>query len=659
MWTTRGLVITYRESNHKALGRTGHHTLLLRMYTHTLSFELPVPWNQGTFTTNKLGYVNFLVGPNGSGKSRFAATLRSQLRNSRLLGTDRLSGMEQNSSLRSFFGDHFSEGLSKQHFGHLKSAGQQGMGIDTIVLLEERMDLRIQVEATLSHLFDRRIHLEWDSGHLQAYASIGMSGESYRLDRDECHGIKELLVLLTHLYNDEHPYLIVDEPELNLHPQYQAFFMQEVRKVAGSPSAGSNKKIVFLITHSPFILDFRSIEDVKSVISFTSTHSAPRQLFDLDEGATKRLTSLVPRLNVHHKQLFFSDSPIFVEGVLDAQLLANLQEARGVSVAGAGSCIIDAGGCEEVNRYLELCLLLGKTAHFVYDLDSLFSGNLRACVRDDESVQSFLASAGVGSDFSRYCGELDRELTRTIDTLLGHPTSTVAGELLSYLHGLGPRAEWQGKTHAKARVAVLTAISRFRAEVVDLVSPATVASIEGRLTQLIQVLRLKQVHLLGGGTLERYLPAYAGNPYALQDDQKRLAVAAELDYLSATHTDAELQSRYTDLFAVCSLLPAKVRVDVDTVLRGYLSKFIHELQSSLVANPLWGLPQLQNHLEYIQKNTSKVLTVTILTRTGPRQFHAQIKIASMLGGETRIVEVTDKTNAGMGEYELVSGAVTA
>ena len=213
--------------------------------------------------------------------------------------------------------------------------------------------------------------------------------------------------------------------------------MQEVRKVAGSPSAGSSRKIVFLITHSPFILDFRSIEDVKSVISFTSTHSVPRQLFDLDEGATIRLTSLVPRLNVHHKQLFFSDSPIFVEGVLDAQLLANLQEARGVSVAGAGSCIIDAGGCEEVNRYLELCLLLGKTAHFVYDLDSLFTGNLRACVRDDENVQSFLASAGVGSDFSRYCGELDRELTRTIDTLLTHPTTTVAGELLSYLHGLG------------------------------------------------------------------------------------------------------------------------------------------------------------------------------------------------------------------------------
>jgi hypothetical protein len=567
--------------------------------------------------------------------------------------------MEQNSSLRSIFGDHFSAGLSKDHFGQLKSAGQQGMGIDTIVLLEERMDLRIQVEATLSHLFDRRIRLEWDSGRLQAFASVGLTGQSYRLDRDECHGIKELFVLLTHLYNDEHPYLIIDEPELNLHPQYQAFFMQEVRKVAGPPSPGSTKKIVFLITHSPFILEFRSIEDVKSVISFSSSHDVPRQLFDIDEGATNRLTSLVPRLNVHHKQLFFSDNPIFVEGILDAQLLANLQEARGVSVAGAGSCIIDAGGCEEVNRYLELCILLGKNAHFVYDLDSLFSGNLRACVRDDQSIQNFLASAGVGTDFSRYCGELDRELTRTIDALLAPPPTTAAGELVSYLRSLGAREVWQGKTLARARVAVLTAISRFRADVVSLVGAAAVANVEGRLAQLIQVLRLKQVHLLGGGTLERYLPSYMGNAYVIPDDQKRLAVAAELDYLSTQRTDAELQSRYTDLYTACSLLPAKVKVDVDTVLKDYLSKFIHELQSSLVANPQWELPQLKIHLANVQRNTAKVLTVVYLNRPAPRQFHAQIRIASMLGGNARLVNVSDKTNAGMGEFDLVSVAGAA
>ena len=92
-------------------------------------------------------------------------------------------------------------------------------------------------------------------------------------------------------------------------------------------------------------------------------------------------------------------------------------EARGVSVAGAGSCIIDAGGDEEVNQYLKLCQSLGKNAHFLYDLDSLFGGNLRACIKDDESVQGFLASAGLGNDFGKYCGQLEQELTQLIDKL--------------------------------------------------------------------------------------------------------------------------------------------------------------------------------------------------------------------------------------------------
>ena len=169
--------------------------------------------------------------------------------------------------------------------------------------------------------------------------------------------------------------------------------MQEVRKFAGDPTADSKKKIVFLVTHSPFILDFRSIEDVKAVFSFGRDYSVPKQLAMADAGTTSRLSSLVPRLNVHHKQLFFSDNPVFVEGILDAQLIATMQESRGVSVAAAGSCILDAGGAEEVNKYLELCSAFGKNAHFLYNLDSLFAGNLRECVKKGQRCREFLARA--------------------------------------------------------------------------------------------------------------------------------------------------------------------------------------------------------------------------------------------------------------------------
>jgi predicted ATPase len=627
---------------------------MTRMINRKLSFDLPIPWRQKKFETPQIGAINFIVGPNGSGKSKFAEALRTHLgSNVRMLGTDRLSGMEQTGALKSLFGDHFANGFAKNHFVQFKNIGQLGSGIDTIVLLEERMDLRIQVEATLSHLFNRKIILEWDSGNLIARAVLGETGVSYRLDRDECHGIKELLVLLTHLYNDDNQYLIIDEPELNLHPQYQSFFMQEVRKLAGDPSVDKKKKVVFLVTHSPFILDFRSVEDVKSVISFNLNHSIPRHIFDMDSASTARLSTLVPRLNVHHKQLFFSDNPIFVEGILDAQIVGTMQEARGVSVAGAGSCIIDAGGCEEVNRYLDLCIAFGKSAHFLYDLDSLFGGNLRACVKGDGSVQSFLVTAGVGNDFSKYCGELDAKLTAVIDRLLAvSPVPQLLTRLVEFLTKLGPRTQWNGKSWSKARVSVMTAISRNRSTVIAATSQTEVEEIEGRLKQIVAALKQKNVILLPGGTLERYLPKYNGDHYELIDEAKRKAVGDEIEEMAKVMTATELGARYGELYEAVCALPSKVSVDVEKVLRDYLGRYIYDLQVTVMNNPSWLLDQVQTHLNTIQRAAIKVFSVQELKQGPHKEFNAIVAIAEMLGQKQRLVRVNHQTNAGMGDFKI-------
>ena len=625
------------------------------MISRKLSFDLPAPWTNKKFETDQIGIVNFLVGPNGSGKSRVIGTLLPHLPKSRLLGTDRLSGMEQTNHFNFMYGDHFSGGLQKNHFKQFKNAGLQGSGIDTIVLLEERMDLRIQLEATLSHLFNRKISLEWDSGNLLARAAVGNSGMTYRLDREECHGIKELLVLLTHLYNDQYSYLIIDEPELNLHPQYQAFFMQEVRKVIGDPTQDPKKKIVFLATHSPFILDFRSIEDVKSVISFSLDYSIPKNLLGLDAAATTRLSTLVPRLNVHHKQLFFADNPIFVEGILDAQLVATMQETRGVSVAGAGSCIIDAGGCEEVNRYLELCGAFGKQAHFLYDLDSLFNGNLKACIKSDGSVQHFLATAGVGNDFGKYCGELDSKLTGLIDKLIAFaPIPPELDRLVQYLSDLGARARWDNKAWAKARVAVMTAISRHRTAVATATSDADVQVVEGRLRMIIAALRQKNVFLLPGGTLERYLPNYSGDHYDLTDDAKRRAVLDEIEEMGKGMDDAQLATRYEELYEAVRSMPGKLTVDLEPVLRAYLSQYIHDLQNIVVSNPDWQLAEIQAHLNTVQRSTVKLFSIQTFDRIMPKEFNAVVDIGEMAGEKPKFVRVNHRTNAGMGEFLIES-----
>ena len=631
------------------------------MIEMNLEFPLPLPWNNQTFKATQVGPINFLVGPNGSGKSRFANELIGQLKsagNARLLGTDRLSEMRGPGAISRFIGDHFGKGFAKNWFPDLKTAGAQGSGIDTIVLLEERMDLRMQVEATLSHLFDREIVLEWDSGNLIPKVERRQDRISYRLDRDECHGIKELLVLLTHLYDPNNKYLIIDEPELNLHPQYQAFFMQEVRKLAGNPQTETEKKAFFLITHSPYILEFRTDEDLNSVISFDLAYSTPKQIKNLDLNPPISL-AFTKRLNAHHKELFFSDNPIFVEGILDSQLIAAMMEARGVSVAGAGSCIIDAGGVEEVNQYFRLCQGLEKSAHFLYDLDSLFRGNLRACINDDESVQSLLASAGLGNDFGQYCGQLDKKLTCLVKKLLGESSlSKSLGPLEEFLKNLGEMSQWNPKQWAKARIAVLTAISKYREDIVPAVSQTLVEDIEGRLEQILNALGEKNMHVLPGGTLERYLPHYEGDDYSLNENTKRKAVDKEIEELANLSTEEDLLNRYKQLYEVVCNLPSKTNVKIEPVLRNYLGNYIHQFQKIVVDNPDWDQNEIQNRLNALQPGLAGVFFIGKLERLAENEFSATIEITEMLGQAKKFTEVSHRTNAGMGSFEIVDADST-
>lgn len=519
--------------------------------------------------------------------------------------------------------------------------------MDTYILLEERPDLRIKVEATLTSLFNRHITLEWDSGNLVPKAISGSTGEAYRLDREECHGIRELLVLLTHLYNDEHQYLIIDEPELNLHPQYQAFFMQEVRKIAGQPLIGTAKKGIFLITHSPFIVDLRSADDLSSVISFSSDHSVPVSI----EDAGERLRSLIPRLNVHHKQLFFADQPIFVEGILDAQIVESIQERRGFSVASAGSCIIDVGGCEEANKYLELCRALKKSAYFLYDLDSLLLGNLRQCIGADGEISHFLAALGLGSNFGRYCGELDSKIGEAIAVIRAATiTNPAVDKLKSFIQPLvNASGSFDKKSLAKARVALLTDLRWHRNEIVDVIGAQMARDIEGRLNQVVGALRNKNVFVLSGGALEHYLPSYTGSSYTLEDSAKRSAVSAEIIELSLGTYDTTLAKRYGELYEKIEQLPAKPPVDTDKVLINYLASYVHEVQGKFLANPDWGMDQLNAHFLGLSSGVGKLFQITQFTRQAANQFSATVRI---MDSEGRNVSISHETNAGMRQFDL-------
>ena len=116
--------------------------------------------------------------------------------------------------------------------------------------------------------------------------------------------------------------------------------------------------------------------------------------------------------------------------------------------------------------------------------------------------------------------------------------------LVEFLNELGPRAQWNGKGWSKARVSVMTAISRNRSAVIEAISQKDIEEIEGRLKQIVIALKQRNVILLPGGTLERYLPKYTGDHYELTEDAKRQAVGEEIEEMAKAMTATELAARF-------------------------------------------------------------------------------------------------------------------
>lgn len=625
--------------------------LMTSSNVNAIKIPLPLPWIGKTFEINEFSPLTFLIGPNGSGKSRFVQELKNYIPSCRLLGTDRLAGTGIG-VLPNITSDNMANGFSRNWFGAMKECGHNfGAGIDAFVILEEQPYVRILIEATLSELFSREIKLEWDSGMLIPRARSSRTGQQYRLDREECHGIRELLIMLTHLYDSQYESLIIDEPELNLHPQYQSFFLQEVRKTLIFKQHASSKANIFLVTHSPYIIDLRTTEDLSSIILFSSNHETPKSIKKFDDRASKRFSTLIPLLNSHSKQFFFADDPIFVEGILDAQILNAIQEKRNVSVSAAGSCIIDVGGVEEVNKFLELCAYFDKNAFFVFDLDSLFIGSLRKCIGDGEGVGEFLANLGLGSSLVNYCGELDKKLTEAVRKVFIAATIDEINELKKYLSKLDPDGKFEdNKKLAKARVAVLIAMRIHPKAIAEIISNTLTQDIEGRLGQILQTLSTKNVFVLPGGALEHYLPSFKGNIFELNDAAKRGAVEDEIAFLSKCEDNLDFESRYGEFYKVVEKLPAKSAVDSDKVLLGYLSDYTHDFQKNVCKNPDWSLLELQNY--YKQSNIlGKLFQVRTFNRISDTEFNATIDV---LEPRKRFAKISQDTNAGMQKITLES-----
>src|SRR5580658_3246869 len=204
-----------------------------------LSFAIPYLYNSQQISIALYTGATILVGPNGSGKTQVLKTLKQVLaphaagRKIRYLSANRLTAIEQYRSNVNGQGYNDARHATVGRNDFLPSRHLAETAVGDFLTLTARPDVRIKIKERLETLFKREIILEWNTNGLKV-DFVPTGGSSYSAVH-EASGLLNLVSLLSALYDDEVGVLLIDEPEVSLHPQLQTFYNQEISKVAGDP----------------------------------------------------------------------------------------------------------------------------------------------------------------------------------------------------------------------------------------------------------------------------------------------------------------------------------------------------------------------------------------------------------------------------------------
>ena len=159
--------------------------------------------------------------------------------------------------------------------------------------------------------------------------------------------------------------LIIDEPELSLHPQAQ-------KVLAAILSEYAADKQILVTTHSPHFVNWRDIKNGAKIIRLNKLEDKACTVHFLSDAVRDHLLPQVEdwrkpqQLDAVAKEIFFAANLVFVEGLEDMSLIGRFVNDNRIELAfeifGYGS-----GGAANIQNLLLMCQELGIKAGALFD----------------------------------------------------------------------------------------------------------------------------------------------------------------------------------------------------------------------------------------------------------------------------------------------------
>ena len=494
--------------------------------------------------------LTVFVGPNASGKTQTLKALRTSLKKVfgsekvRYLSSNRIGTME---TYRSRVGQYT---YSPDDYivgdrNNKKSRKEIEIAAGDFFTMDEKKDIYIKVAERLSVLFGRQIYLRWDAGKLKVYFEKTDSQEEYSV-AVEASGLVNVISILAALFDKDVEVLLIDEPEVSLHPQLQSYLLREMKK-----AAREYKKTIIISTHSTEMISLSNISDMSNLVFFSDKKLPVQVSPTAPELENRKLKDFVMRMGQIYKAGFFAKKILLIEGASDLIISKCLLQKLDLNIDVAGSQIVPVEGKGQFPVITKMFRLVNKEVCILTDLDGF---------TDDNKVTELFSTSPEADEIAR--SNSHRSMAEMIQNVRDEMTKLVDAnqDRLAPIYESHPywshRKPSADATKAIRRAVIAQLLSSSQESLAQWPDADVWCSMQISLDNLLSSLEKIGCFVLRKGAIESYYQFAPSTTY----DEKPTKAVEETSNLQ-DQSEAYIREKYGDIIRALEFVALTKKVD--------------------------------------------------------------------------------------------------